>query len=90
MSLTLALRLRLLREHAHLAQCELAAKAHLSRNAISGLENGARDTKVSTIIALADALGVPAHTFLLPEREWIDWFLDDCTTQQETPNDANR
>jgi transcriptional regulator with XRE-family HTH domain len=54
--------LRDMRERAGLSQDELAAKSGLSQAQISQLERGqTRNPGVSTLMQLADALGVPLH-----------------------------
>lgn len=73
---SLAFRARAVRERANLPIGELAAKSGISRNTLSHLEHGA-DTKVSTLIALSSALNVPAHSWLLPDKEWFAWFCED-------------
>lgn len=72
---SVAFRLRAVRERSSLSQQDLADMANVSRNTVSKLEN-TNDAKLSTILALSAALGVPAHTWLLPDRDWFEWF---CT-----------
>jgi len=51
-------RLRQLRERRALTQEELAAKAGITRTALSRLESGGADPRPSTVRKLAGALGV--------------------------------
>ena len=59
--------LRAARLEAGLSQERLSALARLHRTEISLLERGARDPKLSTILRLADALGVPAAALVAAE-----------------------
>jgi transcriptional regulator with XRE-family HTH domain len=52
--------LRAARREAGLSQERLGVLARLHRTEISLLERGERDPKLSTILRLAEALGVPA------------------------------
>jgi transcriptional regulator with XRE-family HTH domain len=61
---TFARNLRAARAEAGLSQEQLSALARLHRTEISLLERGERDPKLSTILRLADALGVPATALL--------------------------
>ncbi len=55
----LALRLKALRESSGLSQQEIAVKADLSLSLVAKLEQGKKaDPRASTLLALADALGV--------------------------------
>jgi transcriptional regulator with XRE-family HTH domain len=56
-------RLRELRLSADLTQGQLAAKAGLTETAVGYLERGLREPTWSTVIALADALGVKCGEF---------------------------
>jgi transcriptional regulator with XRE-family HTH domain len=57
--------LKELRERARLTQRELADRAKVSLSIIFQIEQGARtDPRISTIAALADALGVDCRAFL--------------------------
>jgi transcriptional regulator with XRE-family HTH domain len=56
--------LRAARAEAGLSQERLSALAKLHRTEISLLERGERDPKLSTIMRLADALGVQAATLV--------------------------
>ena len=59
----IASRVRQYREAAHLSQQELATKAGLSISVVSQIEQGnIADPRVSTVTALADALGVSCDT----------------------------
>lgn len=73
---SVAFRLRAVRERSNLSQTDLASRANVSRNTVSNLEN-TNDAKLSTLIALSAALGVPAHTWLLPDRDWFEWFCSE-------------
>jgi transcriptional regulator with XRE-family HTH domain len=52
------------REQAALTQEALADKADVHRNAIAFLEAGKRDVKLSTVVKLAKALGIPPADLL--------------------------
>jgi len=58
-----ALKLKALREQAGISQYELAARAGLSRQALSHLEQGNRQPAWNTVKALAKALGVSVSAF---------------------------
>jgi transcriptional regulator with XRE-family HTH domain len=60
--------LRAARAEAGLSQERLSALAGLHRTEISLLERGERDPKLSTIVRLADALGVPAAALVAAEE----------------------
>lgn len=64
MSISFGKRLKQLREEAGLTQKQLAQKAGLSQNGISQLEADAREPSWSSVIALAEALGVNCLAFL--------------------------
>jgi transcriptional regulator with XRE-family HTH domain len=68
--LSIAKRLKDLREAAHLSQAELALRAHLRQATISDIENGKSERiGLDTIAALADALNVqPAELFQPSKR----------------------
>ena len=58
-------RLKKLREAAGFSQQELAGKAGLSISIISQIEQGAKtDVRISTVMALAKALGVDCNTLM--------------------------
>jgi transcriptional regulator with XRE-family HTH domain len=57
-------RLRKLRKARQMSQAALAEKAHLTRVYVTRLEAGRQDPSLSTINALAKALGVPVTEFL--------------------------
>jgi transcriptional regulator with XRE-family HTH domain len=59
-----AMRLKELREQRGLTQGELAAKARLSREYVLRLEAARQDPTLSTLEALAKALGVPVTALL--------------------------
>jgi transcriptional regulator with XRE-family HTH domain len=56
--------LRVQRERAGLSQERLSALARLHRTEISLIERGRRDPRLSTVVRLANALGVPAASLL--------------------------
>ena len=56
--------LRVQRQLAGLSQERLSALARLHRTEISLIERGRRDPRLSTVVRLADALGVPAASLL--------------------------
>jgi len=60
-----AMNLKVLREKRGLTQAELAAKANLSREYVLRLEAGRHDPALSTLEALAKALGVPVAKLLV-------------------------
>jgi ribosome-binding protein aMBF1 (putative translation factor) len=53
-----------LREAKGYSQEVLATRSLLSRSVISRIESGHHEPRISTLLALADVLGVPAATFL--------------------------
>src|SRR5262245_10361830 len=57
------LRLKQLREAAGLTQPQLAEKAGLSKGGIANLEQGIREPAWSTVLLLAEALGVDCRAF---------------------------
>jgi transcriptional regulator with XRE-family HTH domain len=57
------------RERRHLTQAELAIKADLSKNGLSLIERGIRETTVAVLLALARSLEVPPD-FLLGGIVW--------------------
>ena len=59
-----ALNLRIERKAQSLSQERLAYRAQLHRTEISLLERGGRDPRLSTVVRLARALGVPASCLL--------------------------
>jgi len=59
-------RLRELRERAGLTQTQLAERAGLHRQGIVKLERGEREPAWSTLLALAEALGVDLNSFAEP------------------------
>lgn len=59
-------RLRELRELAGLTQPALASLAGLSKEGVAGIEQGRRVPGWDTVLALADALGVPLEAFRAP------------------------
>ena len=59
-----ALKLKVLREQRGMTQGELAAKAKLSREYVLRLEAARQDPTLSTLEALAKALGVPVRELL--------------------------
>jgi transcriptional regulator with XRE-family HTH domain len=61
--MTLAVRLKALRNAARMSQQELATRAGLSMSMVAQLEQGTKtDPRVSTLVALAKALGVDLNT----------------------------
>ena len=61
---TFARNLRRARERAELSQEALADRAGMHRNAVALLETGKREPRLSTIVKLAKALGVPTSNLL--------------------------
>ncbi len=64
---TLGVRLRATRQARGLSLGTLASQARVGKGSLSEIENGARNPTLSTLYALAGALGVPLST-LLAER----------------------
>ena len=62
---------RSVREGAGLSQSALARMAGVSRTSIHSLETGSGNPRVSTLLAIADAIGVQAHLLVprLPKSE---------------------
>jgi transcriptional regulator with XRE-family HTH domain len=57
-------RLRAERTRRFLTQAQLAQKAGISQKQLSKIENDEAEPRFSTILSLADALGVEAEIFL--------------------------
>lgn len=57
-----------LRAESGLTQEQVAERANLSQQYVSGLERGLRNPTVETLRAVAEALGV-SHTALVAERD---------------------
>jgi transcriptional regulator with XRE-family HTH domain len=55
-----------LRAAAHLTQEQVAERANLSQQYVSGLERGQRNPTIETVYALAQALGVGHLDLLTP------------------------
>jgi transcriptional regulator with XRE-family HTH domain len=68
-------KLRAARERRFLTQQQLADKAGTSKANISRLESGEQNARMSTIVRLAAALGIP------PE-ELVEWNGEDKATEQ--------
>ena len=62
------LRLRQLRESAHMAVTDLADASGVSRQMIHALERGAKTASWETVTKLASGLGVTPDSFLEPEE----------------------
>ena len=62
----LAANLRRYRERSGLSQADLAAKAGYTGPAVSLIETGQRDASIAAVELLANALGIPPRTLLLP------------------------
>jgi transcriptional regulator with XRE-family HTH domain len=60
----MGMRLRKLRKARKMSQAALAERAHLTRAYVTRLEAGQQDPSLSTINALAKALGVPVTELL--------------------------
>lgn len=76
-----AVRIRVMRRRCNLSQEELAYRAGVSRNTITNLESYG-DAKLSTIVAVSNAMRMPMHAWFLPDDEWHKWY--DFNIQQET------
>jgi transcriptional regulator with XRE-family HTH domain len=62
---SLAAKLKKLREAQKLSQQDLAVKAGLSISVVSQIEQGKKqDPRTSTMLAIADALGVSVHDLM--------------------------
>lgn len=57
------------RKEAHLSQSQVAAKSAIHSTEVSRIERGMRDPRVTTIIRLARALGVPPGRLLEDEAD---------------------
>ncbi len=64
----LAANIHRLRKEAGMTQAQLAERADISQQVVSGLEAGERNPTLVTLEALADALGVMPHELLTPVR----------------------
>lgn len=64
-------RLRQLRDARQLTQGELAELAHLDTSYISQIENGHRDPSLTSLGALADALGMSLAEFLAVDEPTV-------------------
>jgi len=69
----LAVRIRVIRKRCNLSQEELAYRAGVSRNTITNLETYG-DAKLSTIVAISNAMRMPMHAWFLPDKDWKDWY----------------
>jgi len=70
---TLARNLHLARKGAKMTQVELAEEAGVARSQITSVEMGDADPKLSTLTALATALGIGPSLLLLDEKELQNW-----------------
>lgn len=62
-------RVKEIREQLGMSQAELSEKAGISRTMISQLETSQKvDCKVSTLLAVSNALGRPVSDIFLPEE----------------------
>jgi transcriptional regulator with XRE-family HTH domain len=66
LSLTFGKQLRQIRLAQGLSQDQLAERTGLHATAIGRLERGAREPRVTTVMRLAQGLGVPAGTLIDP------------------------
>lgn len=80
-----AIRLHCIRIRCNLTQDEVAYRSGVSRNTVVKLESGA-DAKLSTVIAVTNALNMPLHAWFLPEDEWRKWY-DFNVPKDEASND---
>lgn len=62
-------RLVLARNHARMSQKDLAEKSGISVNAIIGFENGRTHPRPRTLMALAEAVGIPWESLKEEEHE---------------------
>ncbi|WP_200956725.1 XRE family transcriptional regulator [Thermococcus barophilus] len=67
--ITLARNIRRLREEKGLSLTELAEKAGISKSTLSSLEAGKTNPTISTLWAIADALGVPFGALIGSEKD---------------------
>lgn len=65
---TFPARLRALRERAGLSQQQLSDRAGVRKATVSDLERGVKSPSLSTLDAVAQALGVPPAELLRPEK----------------------
>jgi transcriptional regulator with XRE-family HTH domain len=66
----LAERVKRHRDAAGLSQQELAFRSGLSLSVIAGIEQGKKgDPRLSTVAAIAEALGVPVDGLIAPEKK---------------------
>ncbi len=72
-SIQFAVRLRVIRRQCNLSQDELAYRAGVSRNTVSNMESYG-DAKLSTIVAISNAMRMPLHAWFLPDDEWRKWY----------------
>lgn len=70
---------RSVREGAGISQSALARMAGVSRTSIHSLETGTGNPRISTLLAIADAIGVQAH-LLVPRLPNGDNFTDPPTS----------
>lgn len=59
-------RVRQLRKRLHLSQEKLALEAGIARSFVGVIEGGKKDLRISTLVKLANALGVPVAALLKP------------------------
>lgn len=78
MAETMGDRIRMHRARLRWTQAQLGQKVGLSTNAISAIENGETDPRVSRFMAIADALDVGAD----------DLFYGDASRARRTPGGA--
>ena len=65
-----AAELRAARARRRMTQVEVAKRANLAPNTVRRLEAGERDVSLGQILALAEALDISPHVFLVePERQ---------------------
>lgn len=80
-------RIRELRVSKRMSQADLATKAHIALPSISELELGKREMKLSTFVAIAEALQVSTDLLLRPDipevkalyQSELNDLLTDCT-----------
>lgn len=68
-----SVRMRVIRRRCNLTQSELAYRAGVSRNTVTKMESYC-DVKLSTIVAVSNAMRMPLHAWFLPEGEWRKWY----------------
>lgn len=83
-------RLRELRQTAGLTQAELAERAGMHLHGITKLEQGDREPAWSTVLDLAQALGVSVETFVAPGEDSTEALPSAPQTRNTKDKSANQ